>query len=231
MKRTSRNSNAFTLIELLVVISIISLLISILLPALGSARKRAQTLQCLSNIRTIGSSMVMYLDDYNYWFPPSTVSGASGLDGHTGWGILKLRPYYFGGYANGMWWNGGTRYPNVAVELCPSNNIKPTAYGYTAVSRGYNAPPKIDRRRPFAYTKPSKTPFMWDSDVYRANNIGVVADYAYPDWWTLRFQYTRHTSSENAWYLDGHANNENETSGALDKDKLWQLHSYNKVLW
>ena len=54
---------AFTLIELLVVISIVSLLISILLPALASARKSAMGVQCLTNIRQVGTGLFSYAFD------------------------------------------------------------------------------------------------------------------------------------------------------------------------
>ncbi len=111
-----RPIKGFTLIELLVVISIISVLISILLPALSRARDAALTLQCASNLRQIGLVLTTYTNDNEGKYPaPVFVTGL----GNRYWWDFDHHPF-----AKSYLFSPGQTFlePNTIVD-CPTNQV------------------------------------------------------------------------------------------------------------
>lgn len=127
--RSRQASAGFTLIEMLVVISIIALLISILLPALGAARRNAQAIVCASQIRQVGIAFAAYTTDNDDWFPPDLGHKVPWTSGNQ-WPVTLAHIYL-------NIRSGGT--VDAEVFTCPSKPISTrTAYNWNYLDYGYN---------------------------------------------------------------------------------------------
>ncbi len=111
-RRKRRCCQAFTLIELLVVVSIIAILAAMLLPAVSLVRGMARRTICASHMRQLGNYLLVFTNDYDGMFPPSTYETTyTWLPGINN----SLTP--FGVVGQGSWHNGWATYLGPYVDI------------------------------------------------------------------------------------------------------------------
>jgi|GEM_PF-2431995 len=153
----------FTLIELLVVIAIITILASLLLPALSKSRERAYTAQCQGQLKQVGTLMGIYNSDFTFYYPPVNISG---------------------GYNSNLWAKtlASLYYPTSTYKqyykkfACPSKRAwyesTPDPWGVTYAMNAFLASPgptsikvwgSYYHENPLHFRNPSATFMNWDS--------------------------------------------------------------------
>src|ERR1035437_4958563 len=78
MKSILKQKAAFTLIELLVVIAIIAILAAMLLPALAAAKRKAQRINCVNNLKEVGLAFRVWEGDNGDQYPMAVGTAQGG---------------------------------------------------------------------------------------------------------------------------------------------------------
>lgn len=202
----AKDKTAFTLIELLVVLAIISILISILLPAMRLARTQARNAVCLSNQHQLVMSCLMYLEEHgripNPWAEPGYPSSIVRFQ------FFGVEQWSYSAPARGDLGLTYNYHHNLDVQFCPdwesdreliqAGAIWPgtetgLSYSFNTLTRHYFADPAggwysgsgpgHEIRRPEELAEPSAT--LWFMD----GADGYAGNYIEPPTWPSVYNY------------------------------------------
>jgi prepilin-type processing-associated H-X9-DG protein len=186
----------FTIFELLIVIAIIVVLASLLLPALSTARGKAKSISCVSNLKQFGIAQSQYANANNDYITP-----------------LNNLSYYGTGNAGNWWYDLLLNYlsePNTVsgIWVCPESVLFNWGGGYGMLMNNDHGVFYGSSQLLTKYRKASRRLLM--SDTWRASDHSTHVCTTCPTclWWMPGGTHpeiaTRHGKKCNVLYVDGH---------------------------
>ena len=233
---------AFTLIEMLVVISVISLVMAILMPALARARRQSKTIMCLSNLRQLGIAAQLYANNNDDYYPIAYMSDPDPMDSlavYVYWDFIHIRDWdtLEERIEPGLLWQSDTI---TKVHQCPSfkgkanSNDRYTGYNYNTSYIGHGtseaivAPAKIIQVK-----KPWSCALFGDGEYYNGANKFMRSPWkSEGDTFSFRAAGTqayRHSGKTNVAWCDGHAGSQRELYTETLPDEKNRIEQYNNT--
>lgn len=213
----------FTLIELLIVVAIIAILAAMLLPALNSARTKAKSIACLSNLKQIGQIAQFYINDNGGWavgpYAGLIYNPATTYSNYKTYGTLLYRHGYIPGKYFASGGNHVAKYmtcPTVKEQAGTRQILQEglvnclytyglPSYTYDSTGNAKIYPERVFKTSQPAYSRPSNFPYFMDS----ANETASASPYPWFCWNISNTSPEKsagvHAKLCNIAFLDGHA--------------------------